>query len=67
MTLIYARLTRQGVAASETAVCGEHFSQSEASVDLANPEESTVTEPVDCSGNETLECQVCGARAGDDA
>lgn len=51
---IYARLTAEGVAASETAVCIAHLGDSE-------PSDDTTTEPRDCSGNEALSCITCGA------
>lgn len=53
-TRIYARLTAQGTAASETAACLAHLRDS-------MPTDDTVTEPVDCSENEALSCQTCGA------
>ncbi len=54
---IFARLTAQGTAAAETAVCEDHK-------DVEIPADDDVIDGlVDCSGNDQLECQVCGAVA----
>jgi hypothetical protein len=53
MATIYARLTSEGTAASETAVCIKHYADS-------LPVSDTVTMPVDASGNELLCCIICG-------
>jgi hypothetical protein len=60
---ILARLTADGTAAAETAVCWGHRESSAPVVDLVAPAESTVTGLVNCSGNDQLSCIVCGAMA----
>lgn len=51
---IYARLTSRGTPAFESAVCQLHFSHSIAPADAQG-------EPVDCTSDTSLSCQVCGA------
>lgn len=55
---IFARLTDDGTAAAETAVCEEHFA-------LSPEAEDAKGGLVRCIGNDALECVLCGAR--DDA
>lgn len=50
---MFARLTPQGTAAAETAVCQDHLILSPESDDTTGP-------PVRCIGNDALECVVCG-------
>jgi hypothetical protein len=57
---MYARLTDQGTAICETAVCAECLaSVGNAAIEDLNAPDAT-GEHVDCSGNEALECQLCG-------
>lgn len=58
---MYARLTKDGTACAETALCDQHLDRAGEflSEDRVEP---GVTAHVDCSGNEMLSCQVCGAR-----
>jgi hypothetical protein len=61
---IFAKVTNQGTAASETAMC--EFCIRNAGLrqtlgQLTNPE--LEPEWVDCSGNPELRCQVCGRDA----
>ena len=55
-TKMYAQLTPEGVAAAETALCSTHT----AYVDKFYADDTDGV-LVDCSGNEALSCQWCGA------
>ena len=52
---MFARVTKNGTAAGETAVCEEHLA-------LSPEAEDAKGEPIRCIGNDELECVVCGAR-----
>lgn len=52
---VYAQVTKDGTAASETALCEEHISHRDEFY-----ADDTTGELVDCSGNEALSCQWCG-------
>ena len=60
MSEMYARLTREGVAASETAVCGRCIRSASNEQIRTLYADDTVTGFEDCSGNEALSCQLCG-------
>lgn len=60
---MYARLSEQGTACAGTALCDEHMKSAAHRAEFADDGDSV--EPpvgpwVDCTGNEALECQVCG-------
>lgn len=57
MIAMLARLTGEGVAAGETALCAECLPV--ADMDFFDAEDC-VTEHRDCTGNEALSCGYCG-------
>jgi hypothetical protein len=61
---IYALLTDDGTAASETALCERHLKDSRAREDawLAAGEDIPEGDFADCSGNDYLRCRECGRR-----
>jgi hypothetical protein len=61
----YAEVSVQGTALSETALCETHNTPENVQRFYAVPD---LTDPgtgarKDCTGNEAIECQECGARA----
>lgn len=60
MIAMLARLTDEGVAAGETALCAHCLPT--ADLDFFDAPDC-VTEHVDCTGNEVLACGACGAIA----
>jgi hypothetical protein len=55
-----ARLTDQGTAAAETALCPEHDTPTNRGT-FGIAADTDVTGPwTDCTGNDELSCQVCG-------
>ena len=61
---MFALLTDQGTAASETALCGIHVNDSTATTAALVEAREDVPLPQDfndCSGNDALRCIVCGA------
>ena len=61
--MMYARLTEEGTAAGETAICSRCFPRCPSEVlDLLDADD-VVTDFRDCSGNEALSCNVCGVPA----
>ncbi len=59
---IYALVTKQGTAATETALCDEHYP---AHTDEAAREARADVAPDswrDCTGNLVLECIICGKK-----
>jgi hypothetical protein len=60
---IYARLSVDGTACSETALCTNHLSQAAEFPGDQTGKDAAVTDHVDCSGNDELRCNVCGRRA----
>jgi len=57
-TRIFAGVTAQGTAASETALCEEHNTPENIETYYADPSDP-VTHREDCTGNDELECQEC--------
>lgn len=65
---MYARLSPQGTACQETALCGTCLQDDSIKQWYRNPygmadnnPDRPVTSYHDCTGNEALECQHCGA------
>ena len=68
---MYALLSDQGTACSETALCNECYKDSEnrayafeqaaSSDDIPHPWDF-----VDCSGNDALDCCICGKSTGEE-
>jgi hypothetical protein len=65
---MYARLSRQNTACEETALCGNCLQDDDIKKMFLNPwglKDDNLDQPhtswVDCSGNEALQCQNCGA------
>lgn len=56
-TTIFARLTDDGTAAAESAVCFDHTG----AAPQGGYEDVPAGPLVDCSGNDALACIVCGA------
>jgi hypothetical protein len=65
---MYALTTPQGTAAAETALCEKHVKVQEDrdrarfAADRADFPEPDRVDFQDCTGNDALECVVCGAR-----
>lgn len=68
MATIYALTSTQGTAISETAICGGHwkkdFDHIRSNAQFIDDWDRLDFQ--DCSGNEVLECQICGATGQDD-
>lgn len=72
-TKIFALVSNPGTACSETALCAAHMTKDEQELAVrvsqigwgkAGPYAADIANGfVDCTGNETLECQVCGITA----
>jgi hypothetical protein len=61
---IYAMLTNQGTAAKETAICTACLCQQicDGKCLIPVPDDVTDTTVHNCSGNDELECNCCGAK-----
>lgn len=62
---MWARLTKYGTACSETALCDEHLTFNHINdygYQIPGDDEPPVGKYVDCTGNEALQCQVCGRK-----
>lgn len=58
--MIYAKLTDEGTAAAETALCPDDYTPTNRGT-FAAAADTDVTGPWrDCTGNDALRCQVCG-------
>jgi len=62
---MYAYVTNQGTAMSETAICnrcvGDSLNVAKITVVAGNAEDYNSDDLMDCTGNDQLECQICGA------
>ena len=56
---IWARVTAEGTAAAETAVCDQHKDQAPPP-DTSGKPDAAVSDLMDCTGNDQLRCIVCG-------
>jgi hypothetical protein len=65
MTRMFALTTTQGTAMAETAICSDHWAKTFKRIrsNAQFIEDWDRLNFVDCSGNELLECTVCGATA----
>lgn len=59
---MFAGVTAEGVAAAETALCGDCDSLENAEMFYVDYRD-TITHREDCTENDALECQNCGAVA----
>ena len=63
--MIYAMVSDQGTACAETALCPKHLEDEDTRFQaIAQADSDTDVDRgfVDCSGNDALECIVCGRR-----
>jgi hypothetical protein len=72
---IYAYVTRSGTAMAETAICEDHIESTAAQALAFGAADQTSRESdpwdrnevmSDCTGNEALRCQICGAIGGEE-
>ena len=60
---IYAMVTDQGTAASETALCGEHFTPENKDACVIGADDDVIIHSwKDCTGNDALRCNICGRK-----